>query len=382
MPKDDNCKSDKRISKWLLVTILFAIVIALGGTIFFISQSTAVQEHIAQKRLDKMHFEWPDTYIASLLPIPQSNNGHIGHNSDNAFSVYVYNVTTDDYHDYCELCMNYGFHYLSNKNDFSYTAYDPTGNMLNISYDVNSAQMTIYISNRINENNGDFISVDVLGLTMNVKSVNPSGCIIEITQEGGNITGELITGSKYYLQELNENVAWIENTKIYYADFTAESYSINRDSVTGMNISWDYICGTLDNGHYRIVKEVLDFRKSGDYDTYFLFAEFDIDNTTASLPTKSSGNIGNLLYYGKSALHVDKGNNIIIQLATLDDYDSVKSVCVYNCQAKKEILLPVSGEVKYTAEDSGSYYIYAIMNDGKSLDLIEICGIEHAHTVD
>ena len=101
-----------------------------------------------------------------------------------------------------------------------------------------------------------------------------------------------------------------------------------------------------------------------------------------SLSIQSPENIDNLLYYGKSALHVDKGNNIIIQLATLDDYDSVKSVCAYNCQAKKEILLPVSGEVKYTAEDSGSYYIYAIMNDGKSLDLIDICGIEHSHTVD
>ena len=43
-------KCDKRISKWLLVTIIFAIIIALGTNAFFISQSTAIQKQISQKQ--------------------------------------------------------------------------------------------------------------------------------------------------------------------------------------------------------------------------------------------------------------------------------------------------------------------------------------------
>ncbi len=363
----------------LIIAIILTILFVISGFIFFILQSNNILHKIAISKQSKMQFKWPDTQISSLIPAPQSTNGHIGYSSDKRLSVDVYNVTLDDYLDYCEQCKTYSFHYHSNQDDRSFIAYDPNGNRLTISYDVNSAQMTIYIRTNY-EDEGDFIPVNIIGLKMEVKSATPSGCIVEITQEGGNITGELITGSSFNLQKQNENGSWIENTDVYYADFTAESYKINHNNVTEMNISWDYICGALNNGHYRIVKEVNDFRKSGDYDRLFLYAEFDISvNSELSSTSKDTDN---LIYYGKHSIQVDKRSNIIIQLAGLDDYDSIKSIIVYNCQTKHEVQLPVSGEVKYTAEDDASYYIYAIKDDGDFVDLSNRIGIEHAYTTD
>lgn len=43
-------------------------------------------------------------------------------------------------------------------------------------------------------------------------------------------------------------------------------------------VNWKWLYGSLNAGEYRIVKDVSDFRKTGDYDTYFLTAEFEITN--------------------------------------------------------------------------------------------------------
>ena len=41
-------------------------------------------------------------------------------------------------------------------------------------------------------------------------------------------------------------------------------------------VDWDWLYGSLDTGEYRIVKNILDFRGSGEYDTYYLTADFTI----------------------------------------------------------------------------------------------------------
>ncbi|MBR6147088.1 MAG: hypothetical protein IKQ44_01895, partial [Lachnospiraceae bacterium] len=97
---------------------------------------------------------------------------------------------------------------------------------------------------------------------------------------------------------------------------------------------------------------------------------------------ETSSNVNDLIYYGKSSIQADKGSNIIIRVVGLDDYDSIKSINVYNCQTKQEVQLPVSSEVKYTAEDDASYYIYAMNSNGESLDLSNSISIEHAYTTD
>ena len=144
MIKDVNSKGDKRISKWLLVTILFAIILALGTTAFFISQSTAVQERIAQKKMEKETFIWPDTYIASLIPIPQSNNGHIGFSNETILAVEVYKTSEDDFLEYKKKCFAHSFSYCTSESRYMYSGYDLNENIIELSYDIKNKSMSIY----------------------------------------------------------------------------------------------------------------------------------------------------------------------------------------------------------------------------------------------
>lgn len=49
-----------------------------------------------------------------------------------------------------------------------------------------------------------------------------------------------------------------------------------------MDLNWEYLYGRLNDGHYRIVKRVMDYRAPGDYDEYDICAEFDIVSSPTS----------------------------------------------------------------------------------------------------
>ncbi|MGD6843071.1 immunoglobulin-like domain-containing protein [Bacillus infantis] len=56
--------------------------------------------------------------------------------------------------------------------------------------------------------------------------------------------------------------------------FTGIGYDLGPSDVKEWNVNLEQFYGDLDTGEYRIVKEVLDFRESGDFDVYNLTAEF------------------------------------------------------------------------------------------------------------
>lgn len=59
--------------------------------------------------------------------------------------------------------------------------------------------------------------------------------------------------------------------------FPMIGYDLAPSDVNEWTVDWKIVYGNLDVGEYRIVKDVLDFRKSGDYDNYHLVAEFTIN---------------------------------------------------------------------------------------------------------
>ena len=71
--------------------------------------------------------------------------------------------------------------------------------------------------------------------------------------------------------------------KWYQVPVIIESYGFNDigyELVSGekgeWDVDWTWLYGSLDTGEYRIVKNVLAFRSTGDFDEYNLAANFNI----------------------------------------------------------------------------------------------------------
>ena len=105
-------------------------------------------------------------------------------------------------------------------------------------------------------------------------SVSSTGIELIIINETNS---ELIYGS-YYRLEVNSNDTWYEvpvTVEGEYA-FTSIGYIIAPGTRQNFRTDWEWLYGRLRAGNYRIIKDVLDFRGTGDYDKYYLLAEFVI----------------------------------------------------------------------------------------------------------
>ena len=58
----------------------------------------------------------------------------------------------------------------------------------------------------------------------------------------------------------------------------AVAWSISMGSMTEWQVDWEWLYGSLAPGHYRIGKEIMNFRGTGDYDKEMYYAEFEIEN--------------------------------------------------------------------------------------------------------
>ena len=97
-------------------------------------------------------------------------------------------------------------------------------------------------------------------------------------QSGGEPTGELHTGSWFILENWTQQNGWKEVPYVVEGDvaWTEEAWMISKGETYEWDINWEYLYGTLAEGKYRIGKEIMDFRVTGDYDTAIYFAEFEI----------------------------------------------------------------------------------------------------------
>lgn len=109
---------------------------------------------------------------------------------------------------------------------------------------------------------------DEWGLVLAAEDVTDTGLTLRFVQSGGNPSGELETGSLYWLERetgdgwekmepLIEDLAW-----------TTEAYLIAMDDETEMAVDWTALYGQLPPGSYRLGKSVMDFRDPGDYGDY------------------------------------------------------------------------------------------------------------------
>ena len=101
---------------------------------------------------------------------------------------------------------------------------------------------------------------------------------MKIEQFGGKPSGELQTGADYLL-EMTVNDEWhpVETKTGEPLVWNSIAYMIKKNDITEMNIDWQYAYGSLKPGYYRIKKEIMDFRKSGDFDTETYEVYFNVE---------------------------------------------------------------------------------------------------------
>lgn len=58
--------------------------------------------------------------------------------------------------------------------------------------------------------------------------------------------------------------------------FNDIGYDLPSGEVSEWEVDWEWLYGSLEPGEYRIIKDVLEFKDTGDYDTYYLAVEFSI----------------------------------------------------------------------------------------------------------
>jgi len=83
---------------------------------------------------------------------------------------------------------------------------------------------------------------------------------------------------EYFLLEMKINGNWFQVPTVIDSNygFNDIGYQLASGDDGEWAVDWDWLYGSLDTGEYRIVKDILDFRGSGEYDTYYLGAEFAI----------------------------------------------------------------------------------------------------------
>lgn len=118
------------------------------------------------------------------------------------------------------------------------------------------------------------------GLTFEVDEVSPKGLYLLCTHSSGSETGELQTSAYYIIEKWSEEFGWEELNWIpqkYPVVWPDEAWGIRKNDVNVWRIDWDTLYGKLAAGKYRIGKEVIDFRDTGDCDSSMFYVEFIIE---------------------------------------------------------------------------------------------------------
>lgn len=129
-----------------------------------------------------------------------------------------------------------------------------------------------------NSQESDNTENDIWGIQLTASEITPTGLTLICRQSGGEATGELHTGSFYSLEKKTGN-QWSPAEMLpqkYDVAWTSEAWIIPMDDKAEWKVDWEWLYGTLPPGNYRIGKEISDFRKTGDYDTKFYYAEFEV----------------------------------------------------------------------------------------------------------
>ncbi|MDE7477877.1 MAG: hypothetical protein K2M91_07995, partial [Lachnospiraceae bacterium] len=122
----------------------------------------------------------------------------------------------------------------------------------------------------------DESELDKIGLSFSLKNISPTGATLVLTQYDADApTGEMEYGDDFVL-EIQKDGAWEEVPIVLEGDYGFHdiAYVIPSGSTSEQELNWDWLYGALAPGNYRVIKSVMDFRGTGDYDKYTVSAQF------------------------------------------------------------------------------------------------------------
>ena len=118
-----------------------------------------------------------------------------------------------------------------------------------------------------------------LGITLHAEAVTDVGMTLVCTQSGGNPSGELQTGSPFWLEVRGSDGCW-RKAETYELEFawTEEAYPIPANDTVRWEIDCSWLYGSLPDGHYRAVKGFFEFDPEGPpHEHFVLAAEFTLE---------------------------------------------------------------------------------------------------------
>ncbi|WP_294413805.1 immunoglobulin-like domain-containing protein [uncultured Ruminococcus sp.] len=117
------------------------------------------------------------------------------------------------------------------------------------------------------------------GITLTAENVTPSGLTLVCEQSGGENIAQLETGSSFVVQKKKKS-KWKDVDYIIKEDefgWTMEARILPKESTAKLEVDWEWLYGKLPSGDYRIGKEFMNFRDTGDFDKDIVYAEFKIE---------------------------------------------------------------------------------------------------------
>lgn len=117
------------------------------------------------------------------------------------------------------------------------------------------------------------------GITLKAENVTSSGLTLVCTQSGGENVAQLETGSFFVVQK-KKSSKWKDVDYIVKEDeigWTMEAYTVPKGKTDTYDVDWEWLYGKLPSGDYRIGKEFMNFRGTGDFDKEIVYAEFTIE---------------------------------------------------------------------------------------------------------
>ncbi|MBR7554963.1 immunoglobulin-like domain-containing protein [Allobacillus sp. GCM10007491] len=114
------------------------------------------------------------------------------------------------------------------------------------------------------------------GVSMSVKesSVSPTGLTVIFE----NKSDEQGVYSEDFLLEEEIEGNWYEvPTIVDEYGFAEPGYELPPSKTEEFAVEWESLYGNLDSGNYQIIKSMSNVREPGDYDEYYLAAQFKIE---------------------------------------------------------------------------------------------------------